>query len=188
MKEFSKILSSNSFNKNKINITAKKYTAKLFNNIQEIFYPNQLIAISTDCETFILIIKHFLDILKYVNKTNDLNIIWIPADNYFNVDSREYETLKSLKESKQFLQIYILNWIINIDKIMNKLKNLDDGEDEYNINCDYFCSKLLNVNELGKFLILKLEDFIGNETEKFNNLESYFLFSRKSQFHFKDQK
>ena len=186
LKEFTKIISSNSFNKNKTKLTANKYTAKLFNDMQEIFYPNQLIVINADFETFSAIIKYFHDILNYVNKTNDLIIIWIPESNYFNTDNKVYDTIKSLKESAKLFQIYILNWIINIDKILNKLTNLEDDKDESDVNCDYFRSKLLNINELGKFLILKFEDFIFFKQEKiakFDSLEAYLL--QKANFIFK---
>ena len=202
LKEFTHIMRITNFSIKK----TSKQTAKIFYYIQKMFFPNQLIVINTDFQSFILIIQHCFEIIKYMNKAknSNFNIIWIPEDNNVISFNDFYENEKSLKELLQQFNIYILNWIISIDNVVNKLTNFDLEDELYfskyktNRICfskfemyfSSFCNQFIKLNELGKYLILKFDYFIFNKNDKYStknflNLSSENWISERKNFIYK---
>jgi hypothetical protein len=181
-----KILANNSrYNRTTIDNDA----TKLFIEIKVLFYPNQLITIISDFRTLISILQNFAKILidlKNVQfEKNNLNILWIPENNI--QDYKVHETdLKSLLDLKSILNVYILNWMINMDKVVNRLTSYDNDEQEiyyhHQNNCQIeetqrYCDTYSKLNEIGNFLILKFDDFIlkNKKYTSSTSFESYII-------------
>ena len=127
--------------------------------------------------------SNFNEILRYFNNKAtriDYNILWIPENKFFDED---LENLKLLTHS---FNIYILNWLINIDKVLNKIASSNYDEDDHVQNCfieasknlPYFCDSYLNINELGRYLILKLSNK-SNIIPKGVSTENYIIDNSK---------
>lgn len=132
---------NNSYSSNNISIDNiyDAQASKLFNEIEPIFHTSQLITINCDLVTFINIMKNIKKLIENIEILNIIierlglfNILWLPDnDNILNYDhdvlynSKVANDLIDLHtKSSNMFNIYVLNWVINIDKLFNRLVKL----------------------------------------------------------------